>query len=64
MAKVFQEWIGRKRDAWDRITSAPMRSLAATLEHPPREWTSGDSVPLLAHWLYFLVLCVKRIASY
>ncbi|WP_290651663.1 MaoC family dehydratase N-terminal domain-containing protein [Aquisalimonas sp.] len=54
MAKrSLQDWIGTSVSVVDRITAAPARGLAATLdrEQAPAE---GDDLPPLWHWLYFL----------
>jgi 3-methylfumaryl-CoA hydratase len=50
----LQSWLGRVQRSTDRLTLAPLRGWIATLDRddpPPRE---GDTLPPLAHWLYFL----------
>lgn len=50
----LRSWIGRSETREDAIDARPMSLLAATLDRddpPPR---SGDVVPPLWHWLYFL----------
>jgi 3-methylfumaryl-CoA hydratase len=50
----FQDWIGRTEVRHDLLTAAPVAALCALLDRddpPPR---SGDALPPLAHWLYFL----------
>jgi 3-methylfumaryl-CoA hydratase len=47
-------WIGRTETREDKVTATPLAALSATLDRsdpPPR---TGDQVPLLWHWLYFL----------
>ena len=51
----LQRWVGRHEAAQDEICAAPLRGLAATLDHaaaPPPQ--PGAQVPPLGHWLYFL----------
>jgi len=50
----LQSWQGRSETLDDVATAAPVRGLSATLDRddpPPR---TGDALPPLAHWLYFL----------
>lgn len=50
----LQEWTGRTETRHDQITRWPIEALAATLDRedpPPR---TGDPIPPLWHWLYFL----------
>jgi len=49
-------WIGRSETAQDTITAAPVRALAATLDHAPSATPVGATLPPLWHWLYFLPL--------
>ena len=49
----FSNWIGRSEQADDVATVAPVRALAATLDHPT-DIDNGAAVPPLWHWLYFL----------
>jgi 3-methylfumaryl-CoA hydratase len=53
-AADLQQWIGKTETRSDQITAMPMAALSATLDidaSPPR---SGDPVPPLWHWLWFL----------
>ena len=50
----YEDWIGRSERRSDRITAAPMAALAATLDRDDPPPASGDAVPPLWHWLYFL----------
>ena len=50
----FSQWIGRTETRTDTIDARPVTLLSATLDRddpPPR---SGDMLPPLWHWLYFL----------
>jgi 3-methylfumaryl-CoA hydratase len=46
----LDDWLGTERVAKDHITAFPLAALAATLDREQ----SGDTVPPLWHWLYFL----------
>jgi 3-methylfumaryl-CoA hydratase len=46
----LDDWIGKESVTQDAITAFPLTALAATLERSE----SGDTVPPLWHWLYFL----------
>lgn len=51
---TLRSWVGRSETREDGIDARPIALLAATLDRddpPPR---SGDAVPALWHWLYFL----------
>jgi 3-methylfumaryl-CoA hydratase len=50
----LRSWIGREGVAEDVITSVPVAALAATLAHDDPKPQSGDELPPLWHWLYFL----------
>jgi 3-methylfumaryl-CoA hydratase len=50
----LEPWIGRTETVADTITAAPVRALAATLDHPPAPVEAGSALPPLWHWLYFL----------
>ncbi len=52
----LQRWIGRRETRRDVFGATPPAALAATLDHPPREWRAGAPLPPLWHWLYFLPL--------
>ena len=49
----FSAWIGRSETREDIATAAPLRGLAALLDHGP-SLAAAATVPPLAHWLYFL----------
>ncbi|MET0660033.1 MAG: MaoC family dehydratase N-terminal domain-containing protein [Steroidobacteraceae bacterium] len=50
----LRKWVGNVESRSDSVTAFPIAALAATLgrEDPPLQ--SGDAVPPLWHWLYFL----------
>ena len=50
----LKAWIGRSETLHDTITAAPMRGLAATLDHADTPVPTGTMLPPLWHWLYFL----------
>lgn len=52
--KHLQRWIGRHETVVDQLTLTPMTALAATLDHADGVYLSGDLLPELWHWLYFL----------
>ncbi|MCM2459409.1 acyl-CoA dehydrogenase [Pseudomonas sp. CG7] len=52
--KHLQSWIGRQETVADELTLTPMTALAATLDHGDGVFHSGDLLPELWHWLYFL----------
>jgi 3-methylfumaryl-CoA hydratase len=47
-------WEGRSETLRDPITAAPVRGLSATLDRPDPAPVTGDELPPLWHWLYFL----------
>ena len=49
----YADWIGRTVEAGDTVTAAPLRRLAATLDHDGAHWTPGV-LPPLGHWLFHL----------
>lgn len=49
---ALEDWIGREEVREDRADAAPIRRLAALLDHVHPPWASGE-VPPLGHWLYF-----------
>jgi 3-methylfumaryl-CoA hydratase len=51
---TLQAWQGKTESAHDLITAAPLGGLAATLDRNDPAPQTGDAVPPLAHWLYFL----------
>ena len=51
----LQTWIGKQETIVDQITAAPVRGLAATLDHQDTAAIAGQTpLPELWHWLYFL----------
>ena len=50
----LRSWISREEVAEDVITSVPVAALAATLDRDDAKPQSGDELPPLWHWLYFL----------
>jgi 3-methylfumaryl-CoA hydratase len=50
----LREWIGKTKEASDRITPTPMAALAATLDIQAVQPPADAAVPPLWHWLYFL----------
>lgn len=50
----LQHWIGTTEAVDDRITPAPARALAATLDRDIVPDSPGDALPPLWHWAYFL----------
>ncbi|MEP6609253.1 MAG: MaoC family dehydratase N-terminal domain-containing protein [Burkholderiaceae bacterium] len=49
----WQQWIGREEQRVDCVTAAPIAALSATLDRDDPAPRAGDTVPPLAHWLYF-----------
>jgi 3-methylfumaryl-CoA hydratase len=49
-------WVGRTETRVDQVTPTPVAALAATLDRGDLPPASGDSLPPLWHWLYFLPL--------
>ena len=52
----LREWIGRTETISDQITSVPIGALSATLDRNDPLPNSGDPLPPLWSWLYFLPL--------
>lgn len=52
----FEDWIGRAESRTDIITTVPIQALSATLDRDDPTPRSGDPLPLLWHWLFFLPL--------
>lgn len=50
----LREWVGRSETHEDVTTLAPLRALAATLDHSDASWSHESSIPPAWHWLYFL----------
>jgi len=50
----LREWIGKTERVTDTVTPTPIAALVATLDLDAPPPQSGDAVPPLWHWLYFL----------
>lgn len=50
----LQAWVGKTETRTDQITEMPMAALSATLDIDAPAPRSGDSVPPLWHWMWFL----------
>ncbi len=50
----LRSWIGRQETLRDQVTRFPIAALSATLDRDDPAPTSGDPLPPLWHWLYFL----------
>ena len=50
----LEDWIGRTDTLRDVVTAAPVAALDATLDNGNAVPDSGDALPPLWHWLYFL----------
>lgn len=50
----LRSWIGRREESEDMAAAAPVAALAATLDRDDPRPETGDPVPPLGHWLYFL----------
>ena len=51
---LLHSWEGREEAGEDVIALAPVRALAATLDHEPEKYVEGGILPPLYHWLYCL----------
>jgi 3-methylfumaryl-CoA hydratase len=56
--EAWRAWIGRREEAEDFISPAPLARLAATLDHSRPPW-QPDVLPPLGHWLFFLPHAVQ-----
>lgn len=52
--EYLRQWIGKTETRQDVVTAAPVAGLAATLDMERDDPQSGDLLPPLWHWLYFL----------
>lgn len=52
--EYLRQWIGKTETRQDVVTAAPVAALAATLDIERDDPRSGDLLPPLWHWLYFL----------
>lgn len=50
----LRKWIGRSESYTDQVTPTPVAALAATLDRDDPAPRTGDPLPPLWHWLYFL----------
>ena len=50
----YENWIGKTQEVQDKLEISPLNRMAATLNEQLREYSIGDKVPTLWHWLYFL----------
>ena len=52
--KTLQQWVGKTESRRDQVTAAAIMALAATLDREDLVPQTGDPLPPLWHWLYFL----------
>jgi 3-methylfumaryl-CoA hydratase len=52
--KTLQQWVGKTESRRDQVTAAPIMALAGTLDREDLVPQTGDPLPPLWHWLYFL----------
>lgn len=52
--KHLKEWIGKTESRSDQVTVTPVAALSATLDWDSPVPLTGDVLPPLWHWLYFL----------
>ncbi len=50
----LRSWIGRTEQLYDSATIAPLHAMTATLDRDDALQATGDAVPPVWHWLYFL----------
>ncbi len=50
----LKQWVGRSETLHDTLGATPVAALAATFDHAPAAVNTGDALPPLWHWLYFL----------
>ena len=50
----YENWIGKTQEIEDKLEVSPLNRMAATLNEHLREYSIGDKIPTLWHWLYFL----------
>lgn len=50
----LREWVGRTQSVEDLAAPFPVRALAATFDEKDPDPRTGDPLPPLWHWLYFL----------
>ena len=49
----YENWIGKTQEVQDKLEISPLNRMAATLNEQLGEYSIGDKVPTLWHWLYF-----------
>lgn len=54
MPEDLQDWVGSREESEDVIALWPVQALRATLDMDGPEPVTGDSLPPLWHWLFFL----------
>jgi 3-methylfumaryl-CoA hydratase len=50
----YSGWVGRSEERSDIVVPGPLDRLSATLDRDDRPFVTGDALPPLAHWLFFL----------
>lgn len=50
----FDDWVGREERATDILAAGPAHLLAASLDREHLDFSLGDEIPPVWHWLYFL----------
>ena len=53
---ALASWVGRQERAQDEIGATPIAAFGALLDREAVRPATGDAIPLLAHWFYFLPL--------
>jgi 3-methylfumaryl-CoA hydratase len=48
------QWVGRTEERRDIIAPGPLNRFMAMLDHRREAFSTGDVIPPLAHWLFFL----------
>ena len=59
----YEEWVGKTLESRDELSLSPLNRMAATLETQFREFSLGDDIPPLWHWLYFLESTPKSMLA-
>lgn len=60
----LRDWQGRSEEQSDLIAAFPANALAATLDRDDAEYSIGDALPPLWHWLHFLPLHKLQDSGY
>jgi 3-methylfumaryl-CoA hydratase len=50
----LRQWVGRSEVRLDQVSTTPIAALSATLDRDDPPPKTGDALPPLWHWLYFL----------